>query len=142
MQIYKGFDIGTAKVSKEIRNTIPHHLLDVFDVNEDCTASKYISLAIPIIDGLISKNTIPIIVGGTHMYLKALIWESIIDSKTDNDVNPSIKDEEYLEFTNRELFEQLSKIDPERASSLHINDRRKMIRGIEVNFLLIFIRII
>ncbi|KAH8584310.1 tRNA delta-isopentenylpyrophosphate transferase [Cryptosporidium sp. chipmunk genotype I] len=131
MQLYKGFDVGTAKVSREIRSTIPHHLIDIFDINEDCTASKYIRLAVPIIDKLISEHIIPIIVGGTHMYLKALIWESLIDSQTCNSVNPSIKDEEYSNFTNKELLEKLSKIDPVRASSLHINDRRKMIRGIE-----------
>ncbi|CUV06679.1 unnamed protein product [Cryptosporidium hominis] len=132
MQLYKGFDIGTAKVSKEIRNRIPHHLLDVFDIDEDCTASKYISIAVPIIDRLISQNVTPIIVGGTHMYLKALIWKSLIDSQTCSSVNPSIKDEEYSKFTNEDLLEQLSKIDPERALSLNINDRRKIIRGIEI----------
>lgn len=83
---------------------------------------------------MISENVTPIIVGGTHMYLKALIWKSIIDSETCSSVNPSIKDEEYSNFTNEELLEQLSKIDPERALSLNINDRRKIIRGIEVNF--------
>lgn len=49
MQLYKGFEIGTAKVSKEVRSRIPHHLLDVFEIDEDCTASKYISLAVPIV---------------------------------------------------------------------------------------------
>lgn len=67
------------------------------------------------------------------MYLKALIWESIIDSQASDVTNPSVKDEEYSCFTNEELREQLSEVDPERASYLHINDRRKMIRSIEVN---------
>ncbi|KAF7457046.1 putative tRNA delta(2)-isopentenylpyrophosphate transferase [Cryptosporidium felis] len=133
MQLYKGFDIGTAKVSRKIRDLIPHHLLDVLEVDEDFTASKYIELAIPIINQLIKESKIPIIVGGTHMYLKALIWESIIDSPTESSVNPSMKDEEYSEFTNDELYEMLFKIDRERAQSLHKNNRRKIIRGIEVS---------
>lgn len=66
------------------------------------------------------------------MYLKALIWESIIDSQESDAVNPSVKDEEYSCFTNEELRRRLAEVDPERASALHTNDRRKMIRGIEV----------
>ncbi|KAJ1610568.1 putative tRNA delta(2)-isopentenylpyrophosphate transferase [Cryptosporidium canis] len=132
MQLYKGFDVGTAKVSKKIRSEIPHHLLDVLEIHDECTASKYISLALPIVDRLICEGKVPIIVGGTHMYMKALIWESIIDSQAGNTVNPSIKDEEYSFLTNEELHKQLLEIDPERASSLHINDRRKIIRGIEI----------
>ncbi|KAJ1613057.1 putative tRNA delta(2)-isopentenylpyrophosphate transferase [Cryptosporidium canis] len=135
MQLYKGFDVGTAKVSKKIRNEIPHHLLDVLEIHDECTASKYISLALPI-------GKVPIIVGGTHMYMKALIWESIIDYQVGNTVNPSIKDEEYSFLTSEELHKQLLEIDPERASSLHINDRRKIIRGIEVNLLYITVTIL
>lgn len=58
MQLYKGFDIGTAKVSKEIRNRIPHHLLDAFDIDEDCTASKYISIAVPIVSCDLKVNSV------------------------------------------------------------------------------------
>lgn len=49
MQLYKGFDVGTAKVSREVRSEVPHHLLDVFQVDEDCTSSRYVSLAVPIV---------------------------------------------------------------------------------------------
>ncbi|KAK6588029.1 hypothetical protein RS030_71069 [Cryptosporidium xiaoi] len=132
MQIYKGFDIGTAKVSKKIREEVPHHLLDVLDLDQECSSSKYVKLATPIIDRLIKKGIVPIVVGGTHVYLKSLIWESMIDFSEGSDLNPSISDEKYSGISSTELYKQLSEIDPERASSLHYNDRRRIIRSIEI----------
>ncbi|KAH8739365.1 tRNA delta-isopentenylpyrophosphate transferase [Cryptosporidium ryanae] len=132
MQLYKGFDIGTAKVSKKIRKEIPHHLLDILDLDQECTSSKYVKLAVPIIDRLLKKRVIPIIVGGTHVYLKSLIWESIVSSSEDMELPPSLSDEKYSGLSSEELHRQLFEIDPERASSLHHNDRRRIIRSIEI----------
>ena len=73
MQVYKGFDIGTDKVSLENRGKLPHHLLDIVDPTTQFTAADFVSLALEAIQSILKRTKLPLVVGGTGLYLKALL---------------------------------------------------------------------
>ncbi|OII76178.1 tRNA delta -isopentenylpyrophosphate transferase [Cryptosporidium andersoni] len=128
MQLYKGFDIGTGKVSKDIKDRVPHHLLDILEDTDECTVSRYISIATKTIDEIHARNSIPIVVGGSHMYIKGLIWKSLMDPTGQSP--KIITNLEHL--SNDELFTRLQILDPNRAKQLHCNDRRRVLRSLEI----------
>ena len=127
MQVYSRMDIGTAKPSLQEREGIPHHMLDVAEPDEDFSVSRYCGMAAPIVDGILARGKTAIIVGGTGLYMDSLI------KGNDFAPFPSTGMRERLEAQPiEEVFNQLRSVDPEAAARLHLSDRKRIIRAMEV----------
>jgi tRNA dimethylallyltransferase len=130
MQLYKGMDIGTAKLSLDEQGGIPHHLLDILSVREDSTVAWYQELARRTISEIHSRNKHVVIVGGTGLYIKA-----ILDDLNFPDTNPVIRarlESEALEFGTDSLFTRLQIEDPAAALAIDRANTRRVIRALEV----------
>ena len=133
MQIYRHMDIGTAKPTREEMQGIPHHMLDVADPGEDFSVSRYCAQADAILQDILSRGKRAIIAGGTGLYMDSLIRGN------DFAPFPSTGMRERLEAQADEvgmeaMLEQLRTIDPEAASRLHLADRKRIIRALEVYY--------
>ena len=134
MQIYKFMDIGTAKVTEEEAEKIPHYLIDIREPQEEYSVAEFSNDARKIIKDIISRGKTPIIVGGTGLYLNSLLYGINFDENIDMEYRRSEekkieKNPEYLE----ELYEKLKKIDPESAEKLSPIDSRRIIRALEMH---------
>ena len=130
MQLYKGMDIGTAKLSLDEQGGIPHHLLDILSVREDSTVAWYQELARKTISEIHSRNKHVVIVGGTGLYIKA-----ILDDLNFPDTDPVIRarlESEALEFGTDSLFARLQVEDPAAALAIDRANTRRVIRALEV----------
>lgn len=132
MQIYKGMSIATAKPTVEEMQGIKHYLIDFLDPEEDFSVADYVKLAKKTIEEISSKGKIPVIAGGTGLYVHSLIDNIKFD---DTCSNTKIRDELYnvaKEKGNHYLWEELNKIDPITASKVHENNLSRVVRAIEV----------
>jgi tRNA dimethylallyltransferase len=130
MQIYKGMDIGTAKLTLNEQRGVPHHLLDVLDVTEDATVAWYQEIARSTIAQIHARGKDVIIVGGTGLYIKA-----ILDDLNFPDTDPEVRSrltQEAKDFGIVKLFERLQQLDPEAASTIDMQNERRVIRALEV----------
>ena len=130
MQIYKGMDIGTAKLSPDERDGISHHLLDVLHVGQDATVAWYQDLARAAVTDIHSRGKDAIIVGGTGLYIK-----SILDDLNFPDTDAAIRQkltEEAKEFGIVQLFQRLEQLDPVAAAAIDRQNERRVIRALEV----------
>jgi len=130
MQIYRFMDIGTAKPDRNQLSDIKHHMIDIVNPWETFSAGKYIKTIVPIIENLHVENKIPIIVGGTGLYIKAMTRGIFKGPSADWSVRESL-----LEMEKNHggiLYDYLRKLDPEAASKITSNDIRRIIRAIEV----------
>ena len=131
VQLYKGFDIGTAKVPLAERRGIPHHLLDVVDPGENVTAGDYARRAREVLQALGVRGKLPILVGGTGFYLRALIDGLFPAPARDRAVRDRLA-ARAAERLAGYLQRLLTRLDPEAAGRIHPNDQSKLIRAIEV----------
>jgi tRNA dimethylallyltransferase len=130
MQVYVGMDIGTAKLDEKDRGGITHHLLDVLKVNEDSTVAWYQEHARATIDDIHKRGLDAIIVGGTGLYIKA-----IVDDLNFPDTDPVVRSRlelESIEHGSSLLFERLEKLDPAAALAIDRANTRRIIRALEV----------
>ena len=130
MQVYRGMDIGTAKISVEERQGIPHHLLDVLDVNQDSTVAWYQISAREVIDEIHSRGKSVVMVGGTGLYIKA-----VIDELNFPDTDPMVRhtlNKEAEELGIDAMFARLEKLDPAAAIAIDRANLRRIIRALEV----------
>lgn len=127
-QVYRGMDIGTAKPSWSERKRIPHHLIDIREPTDSFTVDDWLRLAEPIIARLLDHGATPIVVGGTNLYIKALL-EGMFDGP---EPDPALR-AELQSLSSAELHAELTRIDPVAANRIHPNDRRRAIRAIEVH---------
>ena len=130
MPIDRRMDIGSAKPTREEMDGVPHHMIDVADPEEDYSAERYRREAVPVVDDILARGKLPIIVGGTGLYLDALLnghdfavkstgWREKLQKKYDEEgIQP--------------LWEALTEIDPESATRLHPMDTKRVIRALEV----------
>ena len=130
MQIYRGMDIGTAKLSVEERQGIPHHLLDVLDVYQDATVAWYQELARKAVTEIHGAGKHAIIVGGTGLYIKSIL-DDLNFPDTDAQVRQRLTEEAKL-FGIVNLFERLAQLDPAAAAAIDIKNERRVIRALEV----------
>jgi tRNA dimethylallyltransferase len=130
MQVYEGMDIGTAKLSLTERGGIPHHLLDALTVRQDSTVAWYQEAARTVIDQIHQRGKDAIIVGGTGLYIKA-----IVDDLNFPDTDPVIRSRlelEAIEHGAAVLFERLEKLDPAAALAIDRANTRRIVRALEV----------
>jgi tRNA dimethylallyltransferase len=131
MQIYKGMDIGTAKLPLSQRRGIVHHQIDVLDPSEEANVSQYQKQSREIINNLLSKNVQPVLVGGSGLYVNSVL-EDLEFPGTNLEVRA--KYEEILDEKGVEaLFQMLKEIDPKAAENILPNNARKIVRALEVN---------
>lgn len=127
MQVYKRMDIGTAKPSLQERDGIPHHMLDVAEPDEDFSVSRYCAMAAPIIDDIHGRNKTAIIVGGTGLYMDSLVRGNDFAPFPSTGMREMLEDKPI-----EEVFSQLQDVDPEAAARLHLSDKKRIIRAMEV----------
>lgn len=131
LQVYRGLEIGTAKPSLQERQTIPHHLIDMVDPDQDYTASDFRADAGRAIEGIISRGRIPFVVGGTGLYIKALL-KGLVDSPSGAGAVRQDLEEAGRTSGGELLLQRLAAVDPETAARLHPNDRVRIVRALEV----------
>ena len=131
MQIYKGMDIGTAKPTPGEMQGIPHHMIDVAEPDEDFSVSRYCSLAAPIVDDILSRGKTAIIAGGTGLYMDSLIQGNDFAPFPSTGVRERLEQEAEAQGI-QVLFDRLAAVDPEAAGKLHLSDRKRIIRALEV----------
>lgn len=133
IQLYRGFDIGSAKPTPAERALAPHHLLDVLEPTEVSTAGGYASLARPILFDIGARGRVPILVGGTGFYLKAAL-EGLAPSPARDD---SLRARLYGRERRRAglLHRYLRRLDPATAARVHARDTNKLIRALEITLL-------
>jgi len=131
MQVYRGFDIGTDKIPFGQRENIPHHLLDIISPSTQFTAADFIRLALKAIEKIHKKNKLPIITGGTGLYLKALLDGLFPEGKSDPNIRKRLE-AEAEERGLESLSEKLKTIDPQYAEKIGNNDKYRIIRALEV----------
>ena len=132
MQIYQGMDVGTAKVTAQEMCGIPHHMLDIVSPMENYNVSRYVEDAKPIVDEILSRGKIPVIAGGTGLYINSLVYGyDLAPIPSDDAVREEIT-QLYEEKGGEFLLEELRRIDPKTAERLHPNNARRLIRALEV----------
>ncbi len=131
MQVYKKMDIGTAKPDIDEQKSAIHHLINVVDPDQDFDAGKYIKFADKAILDICKKNRLPIIAGGTGLYIRALLYGLFQNRIPDPDVMFKLN-KELNESGKDVLYAKLKKIDPILAGKLHPNDSFRVINGLEV----------
>ena len=125
VQIYRGLDIGSGKITKEEMQGIRHYLIDTKDPFEDYSVAEFQKEARFLIDKIAADNRLPIIVGGTGLYIKAVLYDYEFNEEV-------IKDEEYDDLSNEEIYEILKKVDPKCLDKIHINNRKRLIRALNI----------
>ena len=131
MQVYRYMDIGTAKPTLEERGAIPHHMLDVADPNEAFSVSRYCQMATPILEDILSRGKTAIVVGGTGLYMDALIRGNAFapyPATGRREELEAIAAKEGIE----KVVDMLQKVDPDSAKRLHPSDQKRIIRAMEV----------
>eukprot|EP00079_Xenopus_tropicalis_P032926 XP_017946697.1 PREDICTED: tRNA dimethylallyltransferase, mitochondrial isoform X2 [Xenopus tropicalis] len=144
MQVYKGLDIITNKVSAEEQKLCTHHMISFVDpLVASYTVVDFRNKAVTLIEDIFSRNKIPIIVGGTNYYIESLLWKILLNTVTKDGIKSSInsnentqtegnRKEELEKLDSHELHLRLKHVDPEMASKLHPNDKRKIARSLQV----------
>jgi tRNA dimethylallyltransferase len=130
MQLYRGMDIGTAKLAESDRQGIPHHLLDVLHVKQDSTVAWYQESARALVTEIHARGRNAVVVGGTGLYIKALL-----DDLNFPDTDPAVREKleaEALEFGAHSLYEKLQQLDPAAALAIDRANTRRVIRALEV----------
>lgn len=135
MQIYKGMNIATAKPDKTEQDGIPHHLIDFLEIDEKYSVARFVEDAKKCAEDIYSREKIPVVAGGTGLYVDSFLENVLFDDEPDNsEIREKLlvrRQTEGIEV----LFEELQKIDPETADKLHINNEGRIIRALEIYFL-------
>ena len=131
MQICRHMDIGTAKATLDEQSRLPHHLIDIVDPDESFDAAMFAKMAGEMIMKLHVEGIIPFVVGGTGLYIKALVHGLSHAGPADTDIRKRLKETELL-YGSGLLYERLGKCDPVAAERIHPNDTYRIIRALEV----------
>ena len=135
MQIYRDMDIGTAKVTKAEMQNIPHHMIDIADPSEDYSVSRYVEEADAAVRGILSRGRLPIVAGGTNLYIDSLIAGLDFAEKAEDAALRESLNKQYDDMGGEAMLEHLRGFDPERAAKLHPADKRRIVRAVEIYIL-------
>lgn len=130
MQLYRGMDIGTAKLPPAERGGIPHHLLDIWEVTRTASVAEYQELAVDAVTRIAARGQVPVLVGGSMMYV-----QSLIDDWQFPPTDPAVRDRYEQRLTQigvQALHAELAEIDPQAAAIIEDNDPRRTVRALEV----------
>lgn len=129
MQVYKGLDIITDKINKDKINDVPHHLFDIKNIDENYNVMEHQHNIRQKIEEITKRGKLPIIVGGTGLYIKAALYDyEFINEDIDNEKEAAL----YDKYTNDELYQMLLNIDPESCNNIHKNNRKRIIRALSI----------
>ena len=131
MQIYKGMDIGTAKVTAEEMRGVPHYMIDIVDPKREYSAFNFVQEAEKLIADINLRGKIPIIVGGTGLYVESLIYPLSFIVEKDDKVRERLY-EEYERLGAQAMYEKLKRVDPEDAEKIHPNNVKRLLRALEI----------
>ena len=137
MQVYRGMDIGTAKIKEEEKKGVPHYLIDIINPDEEFNVTVFKDMAKKCIDDITSRGKIPIIAGGTGFYIQSVLYD--VDF-TDYDEDKRSEVRMLLEDTLEEkgidfMYERLQEVDPKYAEVIHKNNIRRVLHGLEYNIM-------
>jgi tRNA dimethylallyltransferase len=130
MQLYRGMNIGTAKVPEGERGGIPHHLFDILDVREEAAVATYQSLARAAIDDIIARGAVPILVGGSGLYVSSVLFDFDFPGH-DDDVRAALE-AELTELGPGVLYRRLKELAPDAAARIDEKNPRRIVRALEV----------
>ena len=131
MQVYRRMDIGTAKPTKDEMQGIAHHMLDVADPEEDFSVSRYCAMAEPIVADILRRGKTAIIAGGTGLYMDSLIRGNAFAPFPSTGVREALE-AQADDLGMEAMLARLQAIDPEAAARLHLSDRKRILRALEV----------
>ena len=131
MQVYRYMDIGTAKASRGERELVPHHLIDIVDPDEDYDAARFVKDATLLIGEISARGKLPLLTGGTGLYLKSLLDGIFPEAPSDKEVRNALKDKLKRQGS-KVLHEELSLCDSISAAKIHQNDTQRLLRALEV----------
>ncbi len=132
MQIYKHMDIGTAKPTPEETDGVPHHMIDIVSPFESYSVSRYVEDATKCVDGILARGRIPIIAGGTGLYIDSLVSGRDFAVQSESTGLREELSATYDEIGGEAMLKLLSEVDPESAEKLHANDKKRIVRALEV----------
>ena len=125
IQIYKKLDIGSAKITEKEKQNIVHHLIDIKEPDENYSVMEFQKIGRELIEKISSEVKLPIVVGGTGLYIKALLFDYEF-------YNEEQQDNEYNELSNKQIYEILMEKDPKCLEKIHINNRKRLVRALNV----------
>ena len=132
MQLYRGMDIGTAKATPDEQARAVHHMLDVADPSESWSVARYVDEAGRVCDDILSRGRVPVLVGGTGLYIDSLIsGRDFADNQEDKRLRAELE-AEYDRLGGEAMLARLAAFDPERAAKLGAGDKRRIVRAIEI----------
>ena len=131
MQIYKRMNIGTAKISQAEMRGIPHHMIDIVEPQESFSVGEYAILANKVIGEVLSRGKVPIIVGGTGLYIDAILYKMSFGGNKRDDVRKSLEDE-CSKYGKEYMYNMLVQIDPVDAEKIHPNNIKRVLRALEI----------
>ena len=131
MQVYRGMDIGTAKVTAAETKGVPHHLIDVADPAEAYSVSRWVEAAAAAGEDILARGRVPILVGGTNLYIDSLLSGRDFASVDDGQTRAALNGE-YDALGGEAFLEKLRQVDPARAAALHPADKKRLVRAMEV----------
>ena len=132
MQIYRRMTIGTAKPTPEEMEGIPHHMIDVAEPEENWSVARYVEAAAACVEDILSRGKLPVIVGGTGLYIDSLLSGRTFAGGPVNEALRQELSERYDEIGAAGLLGELRKVDPARAEKLHPGDKKRIVRALEV----------
>lgn len=132
MQVYKGMDIGTAKIRPEEMDDIPHHLIDIKEPDEDYSVADFQKDARKKINEITDRNRLPIIVGGSGLYIQAALYNYNFSSIPRDEKRTEELTKEVEEHGIERIYKSLQEVDPEQAEKIHPNNHRRVIRALEI----------
>ncbi len=131
MQLYRAMDVGTAKVTAAEMDGVPHHMIDVADPAESFSAARYVEMADPILQDILARGKTAVIAGGTGLYVDALIAGRTFAPYPATGKREALEreaDEQGMEY----MLRRLEQVDPDSANRLHLSDRKRILRALEV----------
>ena len=126
IQVYKGLDIGSAKVTVEEMDGVKHHLIDIKELTDEYNVMEFQNVSREIMKNLHSENKIPVIAGGTGLYIKSTLYDYVFHEQEDD----SAFMEEYKQYSSEELFDMLRELDPKSCETIHMNNRKRVLRAL------------
>ncbi|ULT58683.1 tRNA (adenosine(37)-N6)-dimethylallyltransferase MiaA [Neobacillus drentensis] len=132
MQIYRGMDIGTAKITEEEMQGIPHHLIDIKEPEENFSVAEFQLLVRAKINEIAKRGKLPIIVGGTGLYIQSVIYDYQFSDVPGDEAFRLELEERAKQIGNEALYKELQAVDPESAAQIHPNNLRRVIRALEI----------